>query len=350
MTFFNKKEEVLDVQLTQLGKYLLSKGKLKPKFYVFSDDEVLYDVSYVNSGKAEVARDTSNRIQKETQRIKTLYEHDGVETRVKALNGHKVEKPRGHGWQARIKGRTEEMPLDQAYGNDTIEEEKMGSDDRNLVRNFLGNSSIGVREVPAWDIESHFDGEIQSVIISSSSPNVGIKRPVLNFEVDYSVSGFELSVADDDDQITPEEYRDQLGLEKSVTFLDNFKASVDSDAVVFSIVEDNVDYDLTNFEFEFYEIEKVETNEKANNAETERLRRLYFADNALESKKDRYIDHYFEVETDASVASFYGFDIHGTNRSKLKSKLNKAINQFKDSSAGIDDASISLGDLGEDCD
>ena len=108
---------------------------------------------------------------------------------------------------------------------------------------------------------------------------------------------------------------------------------------------------MTNFEFEFYEIEKVETNEKANNAVTERLRRLYFADNALESKKDRYIDHYFEVETDASVASFYGFDIHGTNRKQVKiKKLNKAINQFKDSSVGIDDAGISLGDLGEDCD
>ena len=41
MSFFNKKEEVLDVQLTQLGKYLLSKGKLKPVYYVFSDDEIL---------------------------------------------------------------------------------------------------------------------------------------------------------------------------------------------------------------------------------------------------------------------------------------------------------------------
>ena len=45
MTFFNKKEEVLDVQLTQLGKYLLSKGKLKPHFYVFSDDEIFVEIN-----------------------------------------------------------------------------------------------------------------------------------------------------------------------------------------------------------------------------------------------------------------------------------------------------------------
>ena len=97
MTFFNKKEEVLDVQLTQLGKYLLSKGKLKPHFYVFSDDEILYDLSYGGEEKKETAKDASNRIQKDTQRMRALYEHDGVETRVKSLNGHEVEKVRGFG-------------------------------------------------------------------------------------------------------------------------------------------------------------------------------------------------------------------------------------------------------------
>ncbi len=43
MTFFNKKEEVIEIELTQYGKYLLSKGKFRPVFYAFSDDEILYD-------------------------------------------------------------------------------------------------------------------------------------------------------------------------------------------------------------------------------------------------------------------------------------------------------------------
>ena len=33
MEFFNKKEEVIDLQLTEYGKYLLSLGKFKPIFY-----------------------------------------------------------------------------------------------------------------------------------------------------------------------------------------------------------------------------------------------------------------------------------------------------------------------------
>ena len=46
MEFFNRKEEVLDVELTQYGKYLLSVGKFKPSFYAFFDDDVIYDTQY----------------------------------------------------------------------------------------------------------------------------------------------------------------------------------------------------------------------------------------------------------------------------------------------------------------
>ena len=33
MQFFNQKEEVIDIQLTQFGKRLLSQGKFKPTYY-----------------------------------------------------------------------------------------------------------------------------------------------------------------------------------------------------------------------------------------------------------------------------------------------------------------------------
>ena len=49
MEFFDKKEEVIDLKLTQYGRYLLSKGKLNPAFYSFFDDNVLY-----NPDKADV--------------------------------------------------------------------------------------------------------------------------------------------------------------------------------------------------------------------------------------------------------------------------------------------------------
>jgi hypothetical protein len=43
MTFFDQKEEVLEIELTPYGRYLLSLGELIPAYYSFFDDDVTYD-------------------------------------------------------------------------------------------------------------------------------------------------------------------------------------------------------------------------------------------------------------------------------------------------------------------
>ena len=43
MTFFNRKEEVIEVQLTREGREKLAMGKLKPAYYEFLDEDVLYE-------------------------------------------------------------------------------------------------------------------------------------------------------------------------------------------------------------------------------------------------------------------------------------------------------------------
>ena len=68
MEYFDRKEEVLEIQLTQEGKRLLSKGKFKPSYYEFFDDDILYET--VGSGFVEKQNDSMPRI-KETPRIKT---------------------------------------------------------------------------------------------------------------------------------------------------------------------------------------------------------------------------------------------------------------------------------------
>lgn len=43
MEFFNKKEEVIEVILTQKGKELFSQGKFNPAYYSFHDTDIVYD-------------------------------------------------------------------------------------------------------------------------------------------------------------------------------------------------------------------------------------------------------------------------------------------------------------------
>ena len=86
MEFFNRKEEVLDVQLTQYGKYLLSIGKLNPSYYAFFDSDIDYDSQYQGDppapgntpGPSENQKDTEDRL-KETPRIKAIHSLDTVE-------------------------------------------------------------------------------------------------------------------------------------------------------------------------------------------------------------------------------------------------------------------------------
>ena len=329
MSFFNKKEEVLDVQLTQLGKYLLSKGKLKPMYYAFSDDEILYDVDYAG-GIPEVSRQTSTRIQKDTQRLKTLYEHDGVESRVLSLNGHKVEKARGHGWQARVRGRTEEMPLDKAYGDDFINQEKMGSDDRNLIRNFIGNSTIGERTAPSWNVESLFEGLITDINISSSSPNVGIKRPVIDFEIEYEIDAeprdstdIQTESQNVEDLLEYSHLEEDLG--KFLKFKDGYDATVSQGKIILSVIEENVDFDLENFEYEIFEVEGTYLNESANNASIEKLKRLYFGTPPENGDQSMYIETYFDIASDNDVGTIYETSLFGTNPFKLRDRLKQYI-------------------------
>ena len=66
MTFFNKKTEVMNIELTPYGRYLYSIGKLNPKYYEFVDSDVIYRLS--GSGEAQEA--SHQRIISETPRLK----------------------------------------------------------------------------------------------------------------------------------------------------------------------------------------------------------------------------------------------------------------------------------------
>ena len=46
MEFFDSKQEVIDVRLTQFGKRLLARGQFKPAFYQFFDDDILYNSEF----------------------------------------------------------------------------------------------------------------------------------------------------------------------------------------------------------------------------------------------------------------------------------------------------------------
>ena len=87
MKFLNKKEQVLDMELTEYGKRLLSKGRFKPTYYAFFDDGILYDSQY--AGVIESQNDAEPRIIKDTPQLETQAIFNGIESHIKRQNQRK---------------------------------------------------------------------------------------------------------------------------------------------------------------------------------------------------------------------------------------------------------------------
>ena len=77
MTFFNKKEDVLKIELTPYGRSLLSNGKLMPKYYAFFDDDIVYDIEYI--GDTEGQDEIKDRILNETPRLRPQRDLNSIE-------------------------------------------------------------------------------------------------------------------------------------------------------------------------------------------------------------------------------------------------------------------------------
>lgn len=82
MTFFNKKTEVMKVELTPHGRYLLSIGKLKPSHYRFFDEGVVYDSSgsIQPQDSSEHQSGVDTRIIEDTPTLKANPNITGVQT------------------------------------------------------------------------------------------------------------------------------------------------------------------------------------------------------------------------------------------------------------------------------
>lgn len=127
MTFKNKKEEVIEIELTSFGKHLLSKGKFKPHYYAFFDDDIVYDSRYTRVTEEQNYAQT--RILEETPITRVQVNYAGIETEVKA----QIE-------EARAK-------------NKSIKDSFQPTKEKNYsLSSPLGRSSLSSDFSPSWDI------------------------------------------------------------------------------------------------------------------------------------------------------------------------------------------------------
>ena len=313
MEFFNKKEEVIDLQLTQHGKHLLSNGKFKPVYYAFYDDGILYDSGHA-AGAAEncvteIQNDIEGRIQENTPNLKAQYVF------------HDLDK--GFGEAIEILTNTNNKVAAKLALSATPEKSQI------LIRP-LGTSDLGSEFLPAWKI-SNISGKFISADISPtmtlSGSNTILNIPQIGCEIKYNVSigNIEQSmtqevldaIARGDIDGSPQSILEQqlsgttgyndIDYDMHI-FDDGTYIKVQSNDLIMQIIEENVTPSSNCYEIEVFEIENVQQGNKT----VQQLNALNFVnepdmivDNILLDASELVRD---EVQIDSNFVNYY-FDI-----------------------------------------
>lgn len=226
MTYFNQKEEVIQIELTQYGKYLLSRGKLKPAYYAFFDDDVIYDARY--AGVDENGGTAVERI-KSVPRTKTQYVFTGIEEQVKK----NLEL---------IKSNKEQ--IDSAKLLPT-------ADKHYVLNKRLGSSFLGDTRAPSLNI-TMLNGEIASTVLlqtGSLDSKPLVKIPLLNLkDTDFILSAKKQTDIKTGDNV-----------KEIKTYADATAVVVNEDYLLIDITEANVENDIKNFEVEMFLCEENTT-------------------------------------------------------------------------------------------
>lgn len=148
MTFFNKKEDVIKIELTPHGRKLLSQGKLKPSYYAFLDDDILYDGA--QGGVSENNSQMKDRILSNTPYLKPQTNYKGIDTS-KSDADNKTEQA-------------------------------------TYLQQKIGSNNTGEKRAAGWNITALLGEITSSVNALSGSSEATQPIPQLEFDLNYTMS------------------------------------------------------------------------------------------------------------------------------------------------------------------
>jgi hypothetical protein len=279
MTFFDKKEEVMKVELTPLGRYRLSIGKLKPHHYRFFDNNIVYDGKAI--ARTEEQNDADVRIRENTPILKQNPNITGVETSIK-LN--------------------ETKNLEVAIHN---VRENTRDDHINHLVYSIGTIEYDATQSPAYQVDA-FRGQLSSSTDRFySSPSIQTSSiPQIDLEIAYSAS-----VSFGDIQVLPHE---QDYFYQSSPLSDGSMITIEKRDPLIRIIESSAFDEKENFHITAYKVEQIDgtgplTYRKMNfdKAVKKISGDLYLGEvpniEIGESSPDD-ISYYFEILTDKEIA------------------------------------------------
>jgi hypothetical protein len=256
MTFFNKKEDIMEVQLTPYGRKLLSQGELKPEYYAFFDDDILYDSG--KGGFAETNSQSKTRILTETPSMRPISANFGIESNI-------------------------ETEYSQVIDNHMLQ--------------AIGTSSEIEKKTAGWNVIA-LDKEFDTFSLTSSLNSSTLAIPQINCKLEFTMSMGNLNSNDGNSTLSL--LGDDLPVDPDGNYL-----NIQDESVVLYLMEKNGFVNSDSFEVEVFLYEEDESN----------LTKLHFLkqqerivndmlveqeDNDMEPTKEN-VEYYIELLLDNQV-------------------------------------------------
>ena len=268
MTFFNKKEDVLKIELTPYGRSLLSNGKLMPKYYAFFDDDVLYDIQF--GGDTEEQADIKDRILDNTPRLRPQRDLTSPESQLFTFE--------------------REEDSSRPYSKIAM----------NYLTEPLGTSDGTYTEAPSWNV-SFILGEINSVESTIETDTSHRKRiPQIDTTLEYTM---EIRNQRNDSPVRGREVSPNVPA--SPVFPDGTYINLLDEQIICKILEEKgfLQKDGLEMEVFLYE-ENEETPKKLKFAPREKTvidGMLVEDDIAAVNLSPEYVEYWLNIETDSGI-------------------------------------------------
>ena len=230
MKFLDKKEQVLDTQMTPYGEYLLSQGKFHPEFYSFLDDNILYQDQYGNG--SEVQNNIESRIQEDTPQ----------------LEGQTVFSDRDIFVRKSIASTDTGIEQEVSVVSDAFFDRRMYSSNSRL-----GTSDRLRTDAPAWSIDmirGEFSSTSKNITGSAQTsgntpwyPTPSISIPQLNIDLNYKIS-------------VKTDIRFISDTELSIQYPNSEFLDIKPEFILAQIIERNSEFTKENFEIEVFLVEE----------------------------------------------------------------------------------------------
>ena len=292
MKFFDSKEEVLDIQLTQYGRHLLSKSAWKPVYYAFFDENVLYDGQY--GGLVDNKNDVEARIQEETPLLRTQHSFTG----------------------------RDEYLFDGL--DDETDRIRLGAYEKlNVMPMSLGTTALDSTKTPAFNIQ-FLEGEINNLeynltgnvrtfdSVTSYSQQL-VKIPQIETDIEFKITVTDPLNSEVSFEVDPV-------LSPQNVYSDGFSVAIGPEQLLLLVEEKNTTFDYENFDIEVFEItdeigasgeqvmnqlsfikplEMVENNILIDKEEAEL--KAGRVNGQLPTLDPTYVEYYFNVNVDTEI-------------------------------------------------